>query len=150
MIWILVVLSVPVYFIFLFIFKKSNIGNNKNRKYITLIPTVIITPIIYFIIILLWISIISYYPKEEFTIYKWHENIHERYRMSKHLIKNDTLIGKTKDEVTEILGYDFYETGNNSIGYYLGHVPGLINIDPDILVIYFENGIVIKVEQKKT
>jgi hypothetical protein len=69
--------------------------------------------------------------------------------MSEYIIKNEILIGKTKDEIIELLGDDFYEGGNERISYYLGLAQGL-GIDPDILIIHFENGIVIKVYQKTT
>jgi hypothetical protein len=49
-----------------------------------------------------------------------------------------------------LLGNDYYVRGEDSMGYYIGFVPKFANIDPDILVIYFENGIVIKAEQITT
>jgi len=60
------------------------------------------------------------------------------------------LIGKTKDEVIELLGDDFYSYDENHIVYDLGFVPELLNIDPDVLDIYFENGKVVKVRQYGT
>jgi hypothetical protein len=145
-----IILLVPIYLLFLFILGKKNIGNKNKRKYIALIPTVIISPIMYIVVIFLWLTIISYYPKEKFDTIKWHENIEERYKMSENIIKEKILIGKTREEVIEILGSDFYERGMDNIGYYLGFIPQLYNIDPDVLIIYFENGIVIKVEQINT
>jgi hypothetical protein len=116
----------------LLILRKKNIGNKTNRKFIAFVPTVIISPVIYVIVILLWILSMSYYPKEIFDNIKWSENKEERYKMSNYIIKNNILIGKTKEGIIELLGNDFYENGKNSIGYYLGFVPALANIDPDI------------------
>ena len=65
-------------------------------------------------------------------------------------VNSEMLIGKTKEEVIELLGDDFYSYDENSIEYDLGFVPMLFNIDPDVLVIYFEKGKVIKVEQRQT
>jgi hypothetical protein len=146
----IIILLIPVYFLFLFVFNKKNIGPKKYRKYITIIPTVIISPILYVMIITLWIFSISYYPKEKFDTIKWHENTEERYKMSAYIIENKILIGKTKEEIIKLLGNDYHKREKDSIGYYLGFVPGLFSIDPDVLIIYFENGIVIKVKQIET
>ena len=56
----------------------------------------------------------------------------------------------TKKEISELLGQDFYSYNENHIAFELGFVPGLFNIDPDVLDIYFENGKVIKVKQHET
>jgi hypothetical protein len=146
----IVILLIPVYFLSLLILRKKNIGNKTTRKFIAFIPTVIATPILYVMVISLWLLSSLYYPKETFDHTKWHENVEERYKMSNYIIKNNILMGKTKDEITALLGDDFYVRGKDIIGYYLGFVPGIANIDPDVLVIYFENGIVVKVEQIRT
>ena len=93
---------------------------------------------------------ISYYPKTTFNKQKWDENKEERYKMSKNIIKSEILIGKTKDEVIELLGNDFSTYDENHIAYELGFVPELFNIDPDVLDIYFENGKVVRVSQHNT
>ena len=67
--------------------------------------------------------------------------------MSKNIINSEMLIGKTKEEVIELLGNKYSDHGENHIEYYLGFVPRMLNIDPDYLDIYFENGKVIKVSQ---
>ena len=143
----IIVFSVSLYFLVLFILNKKNIGNIKNRKFIAFVPTIIMLPVIYTIVIFISFFSMTYYPKEEFDQVKWQENIEERYRMSNHIIKNDILIGKTKEQIVELLGDDFYKRENNSIGYYLGFVVG---IDPDVLVIYFEDNIVVRVKRITT
>jgi len=90
---------------------------------------------------------ITYYPNKDFDQNKWKSNIEARYEMSKDIIDSKLLIGKTKKEVVDLLGSDFYTHGENHIFYDLGFVPGLLNIDPDFLDIYFENEIVNRVEQ---
>jgi len=49
-----------------------------------------------------------------------------------------------------LLENDFYTYNENHIAYELGFVPGLFNIDPDVLDIYFENGKVVRVGQHRT
>lgn len=108
------------------------------------------SPIIYIGLIFLWIFSISYYPPNDFDAQEWKTNVEERYKMSEDIIESEMLIGKTKREITELLGQDFYSYRENHIAYELGFVPGLFNIDPDVLDIYFEDGIVTKVEQHET
>lgn len=147
---IILILAIPVYFLSKWILKKFKLGNDKNRRFLAIIPTIIISPILYVSIIMIWIFSISYYPKTDFSKQKWESNKDERYKMSNDIIKNELLIGKTKDEVINLLGNDFYKYDDNHIAYDLGFVPGLFNIDPDVLDIYFENGKVIKVGQHET
>ena len=147
---IILILAIPVYFLTKWIFKKLKLGNEKNRKYLAIIPTIILSPILYIGIILIWIFSVSYYPKTDFNKQEWNENKEERYKMANDIIKNEILIGKTRVEVIELLGDDYYSHDESHIVYNLGFLPGLFNIDPDVLDIYFEKGKVIKVEQHKT
>lgn len=124
-----------------------NLGNETSRKYIALVPTIFLTP---FLIGITIFFLIFYYPRNEFNIQEWEKNVEERYEMSENIIKTELLIGKTKDEVIELLGEKFYSYNENHIAYGLGFVPGLFNIDPDVLDIYFENGKVKKVGQHET
>ena len=144
---IIFAIAILIYFLSRFILKKLNIGNNKNRKFIAIVPAVIISPIVYALLIISWIFYIGYYPKEHFDKQKWETNVEERYTMSKNIIKSEILIGKTIEEVTELLGDEYTNYSEEHIAYYLGVVPELFNIDPDFLDIYFEDGKVVKVSQ---
>lgn len=144
---IIFVIAIPIYLLFNWIFRKLKIGNDKNRKFFAIIPTVIVSPLIYVGLIVIWIFSMSYYPKKDFDRSEWKSNVEARYGMSKDIIDSKILIGKTKEEIIELLGDDFYAYGDNHIAYDLGFVPGFMNIDPDYLDIYFDNGNVNKVEQ---
>jgi len=147
---IILILAVPIYFLSKWILKKLKLGSKKSRKYLAIIPTLILSPLTYVGIIMIWWVSISYYPKKDFNKQEWETNIEERYIMSENIIDSEILIGKTKKEVIELLGSDYYTYGEEHISYYLGFVPGIVNIDPDVLDIYFENGKVIKVSQHET
>jgi hypothetical protein len=97
-----------------------------------------------------WIFSISYYPSKDFDKQEWESNIQERYTMSADIIDSEILIGKSKQEVIELLGTEYSTYEENHISYYLGFVTGLANIAPDVIDIYFENGKVIKVSQHET
>ena len=148
-IFAIIVSSISLYFFVLFFLKRRNIGSIRNRKFIAFAPTIIMLTVIYMMVIFISFFAMSYYPREKFDQIKWQENIEERYRMSNYIIKNDILIGKTREQIIELLGNDFYGWGN-SIGYNLGIVPRIIGISPDILVVYFENDLVIQVKQIRT
>jgi hypothetical protein len=144
---IILIIAIPTYFLSKWILTILKIGKSENRKSLAITLTSILSPLLYVGIIITWISLISYYPKTAFNKHKWDENEEKRYEMSKDIINSEILIGKTEDEVIELLGNGFYATSTNCIGYDLGFVPGLFNIDPDTLNICFENGRVIKVSQ---
>ena len=144
---IILILAIPTYFICKWIMKRFKIGNDNNRKFIAVIPTIILSPIIYFGLVMIWIFFVSYYPTSSFDQSEWKSNIEERYKMSEDIIESEMLIGKNRDEVINILGNNYSTNNENRLSYELGFVPGLFNIDPDYLDIKFENEIVISVNQ---
>ena len=138
---IILILAIPIYFICKWIIKRLNFGTKKSRRLIAVIPTLILSPIVYVGIILLWIFSISYYSTSDFDQKEWNSNIEERYKMSEDIIESKMLIGKTKNEIIESLGEGYSSNSGKSLTYELGMVPGLFNIDPDYLEINFKNGI---------
>lgn len=144
---ILLILALPIYFLSKWLLRKLKLGNDKNRKYLAIFPAVILSPVLYAGIIIIWIFSVSYYPAKDFDKQKWQSNIEQRYEMSADIIVSKILIGKTKNQVIELLGNDYSTDNDRTITYDLGHVPSLFNIDPDFLEIEFENGIVINVNQ---
>ncbi|RKS42554.1 hypothetical protein BC962_3221 [Gillisia mitskevichiae] len=147
---IILLISLPVYFLIREILKKLKLGTEKNRWLITFVITLFVSPIMYVLSIMIWMYSISYYPRQDFDNQQWITEKDERFKMSEDIIESKLLIGKSKVEIVELLGDDFYSYDNNHISYDLGHPPGLVNIDPDVLDIYFENGKVIKVDQHET
>jgi hypothetical protein len=143
------IIGIPVFFLLRWILKKL-IKNDRIRRPITWIGTLICTPLAYIGLIFLWISIVSYYPTQDFNKNSWTLDKEKRYEMSSDIINSKILIGKTKKEVIEILGDEGNKFDDNIWNYYLGFVPGLFKIDPDVLDIFFENGKVIKVGQHET
>ena len=90
------------------------------------------------------------YPKRDFNKDDWDKYIDARFTMTEFIINNGILTGKTREEVINILGTSEYRVGENSIYYYIGFKPSIINIDPYVLGIIFENDIVIDVYQYET
>ena len=148
--FILLTLFIPIYFLSKWLLKRLHFGENKNRKYLALLPAIALTPIIYLGVVLIFIFAVSYYPKHEFDKTIWFSELDQRYEMSEYIIESELLIGKTKVEIIELLGKDYVSYSEKEIIYILGFVPGLFNIDPDILIISFQNNKVIKVIQRET
>lgn len=144
---IILILAIPTYFICKWIMKRLKVGTEKNRKFTALIPTVILSPVIYVGLVMIWIFSVSYYPTNNFDKSEWNSNIEKRYKMSEDIIASKMLIGKTQEEVIQTLGANFSSNNENRITYELGFVPGLFNIDPDYMEIKLENGKVISVHQ---
>lgn len=148
--FIILTIFIVLYILVFWLLKKRNIGSRMNRKYLALIPSIVLAPLIYIVIIIVWIYSASNYPAIDFNKALWGSNIEERYTMSEHIIQSQMLIGLTKEEVIEILGDDFTVNGPNSISFFLGYAPRIVGIDPDVLVIYFEDNKVVKVEQRNS
>ena len=98
----------------------------------------------------IWFWSIAYYPDMSFNEKEWTDYPSERYELTRDLIESELLIGLTKDEVRELLGDYDYTYDENHWAYGIGHVPGLFNIDPSVLDVYFENERVVKVTQHET
>lgn len=147
---IILIISIPMYFLCIWGFVKWGIGSERNRNLNAIIMTVILSPMVYIGIITVWISMACHYTSREFDEAGWNTNVYERYRMSRDIISSEMLIGKTLEEVIEILGEDVSIDGEEHVVYYLGFVPSILAIDPDVLDIYFRNGQVTRVEQHRT
>jgi hypothetical protein len=124
-----------------------------SRNIVAAIVTIVATPVVYAGLIAAWCAIALYYPKHDFDREKWLSNKEKRYEMSKDIIEAKLLIGKSKNEVRQMLGEENNGSNANEDDYwryYLGYVPAVIGIDYDVLDIYFENGKVVRVEQHQT
>jgi hypothetical protein len=144
--FIVIILGIPVYFFCQWLCKKL-LKENKTRKTVTWIATIIATPIVYFGLVVLFFFSSEYYPKHDFDRKEWLVNKDQRYEYSDDIIESKMLIGKTKDEVRKILGDVGNSNNENEWHYELGYRPEIGNIDPDTLVIEFKNGRVSNVEQ---
>lgn len=129
----------------------------RNILLASVLGSLVVAPILYVGLISAMLFSMYYYPSETFTTEAWQatgwsekhgDNLPPtRYKYSQDLIERRLLVGKTKAEVIEMLG-EGYETPDR-ISNDLGFVPGH-GIDPDFLEVYFENGVVIKVEQRRS
>ena len=147
-VFINIIIAIPVFFLLRLIYRKI-IKKISIRKPVTWISTLIITPLLYITGFYILFSVISYYPSHDFNKEKWMNDKEKRYELSEDLIAGKILIDKTKQEVIELLGKEFSTKESDYWIYDLGYSPGLIVIDPDILIIEFKDNKVIKITQQK-
>ena len=109
-------------------------------------------PIVYTSLLALLIGFIidPIFRAKKFETNEWVENVDSRYRMVNDLKKNDLIIGKTKNEVIEMLGNDFTEKcyGFNTLCYSTYDPKNFGSFDHYELVIYFEKGLVSKISSE--
>ena len=149
---ILITTIVVIYKVSKWFFKKIGIKNDKNRKIIAIIPSVLFFPIVaggLFIGAILLDSPFysnSYYYFDEYT---WRNNPSSRKSMIHIIIEDGMAIEKTKKEIIDTFGEDFHYINENTIFYYLESYPYLPFRNPEILAIEFEGGKSRNLSEKK-
>lgn len=143
-------ISIPTFFLLRWTLKKFIKTDDSLRQLITWTGTIILTPLIYVGLIVVFVFYVSYYPTKEFNETGWRTEKEKRYEMTKDIIDNDLLIGKTKEEIVKTLGDDYFKYNEDHWGYEVGFVPGLFNIDPDVLDIHFKDDKVESVGQHES
>ena len=142
---ILLLIGIPVYFLWRWLFRRWIKGLTAIKP-LTWLITFITTPLIYVGIVLLGLGIISYYPARDFNAMDWKTDRNSRYELSENLIKSHLLIGKSKEEVRTLLGKEKNTSLMRTWTYYLGIKPGL-GVDESILKVHFQNNKVTAVEE---
>ena len=140
---IFIILIVVIYKTSKRFLENRKIGNDKSRKHIAIISSVLLSPII---AIGLFVGVIflnyrfdsnSYYYFDEYT---WREKPSSRKSMIHIIIEDGMAIDKTKEEIIDTFGEDFHYINENTIFYYLESYPYLPFRNPKILTIKFEGG----------
>ncbi|MFB9054171.1 hypothetical protein ACFFVB_13870 [Formosa undariae] len=130
-------------FVVLFIFSRSI----DKRIWVSLLISLVLTPIVYFYLLYPLINIFStYHHEKHFETEVWKEKPAYRYEMANDLEQSDVLIGKTKSEIKDILGKPGWFSWNDAIkandsnywNYNLGLKPGAFNTSQECLEITFE------------
>ncbi|OIQ20279.1 hypothetical protein [Lacinutrix sp. MedPE-SW] len=82
-----------------------------------------------------------YQFEERFTKENWERNRSTRYKMADDIIERQVLLGKTKQEIINLLGYAVFTTKNGKeiLQYKLGKSPNFGTVKRETLIIYFEN-----------
>jgi hypothetical protein len=146
--FILLFIGVITYFFWRWALTKA-IKNPRRRKITIWTTTIVGTPIIYVLIVFITFAAMNYYPEYDFDSVKWKNDKENRYELTKDLIDSRLLIGKSKNEVEQVLG-KADSSDDNILVYDVGFVPTFANIDPDIIIITIKNNKVVSVIQRNT
>lgn len=142
------VIAMIIVFALLFLF----LNTVDKRKWLTVIISLVLTPFVYFYMFYPFVNIVSnYHHQKYFNSEAWIDKPSLRYEMIDETIASDTLIGLSKDTVSNLLGtyewltWDELQKAHDTDkwNYALGIEPGAFNDQKECVEITFENGNVI-------
>jgi len=119
-----------------------------SKKWLNIILAILITPILYFY---LWYPIstifLPYHHHKQFNSSEWSEKPGLRYEMIDNMIETDFLTGKSKEDVSKLLGKVQWLSWNdtnkdfdsNVWNYGLGLIPGAFEDIKEDVEITFKN-----------
>ncbi len=145
-----------IFLIIVFVLLWLFIRTIDERKWLTLLLTIIFTPIVYFYLFYPLLNIFSsYHHEKHFNAEQWIEKPNLRYEMADEMIKNKLLIGKTKAEIETLLGNYEWLTWDETLkaksqkkwNYNLGFVPGAFNNMQECIELNFNNEQVIAIRR---
>lgn len=123
-----------------------------NRKWLTLLVSLALTPIAYFYVLYPMINIFSSYHHEKyFNAEAWKETPELRFEMLNNIVNDSTFIGKQKNDVESLLGQaEWYgwddnikENSKDKWNYNLGYKPGALNTFQECIELEFQNNTVV-------
>ena len=123
------------------------------RKWLNILVSVGLTPVVYFYIFYPLLNIFSsFHHEKHFDAAAWKTKPALRYEMSNEIVGNDLFKGKTKSEVKALLGTSEWYGWDDSIkanspdkwNYNLGFKPGAMNLQQECLELIFKNDVVVK------
>ncbi len=150
----LLVIFMIIVFVLLYLFMNTI----DKRKWLTILISIALTPVVYFYLFYPFINILSnYHHQKYFNAEAWIEKPRLRYEMIDHVIASDTLIGMDKPSIEHLLGkYEWLSWddakkthSNDHWNYGLGIEPGALNTQKDCVEIIFKNNTVIQLKTYK-
>lgn len=146
---------IVIFFVSIFILMFLFVKTIDKRKWLAVLVSLVLTPIVYFYVFYPILNIFSSYHNEKyFNSEVWIEEPSSRYEMTNNILESDTLIGKTKPEIQQFLGTYEWLSWNDSIknhdenlwNYALGMKPGAMNTKKECMTIIFKDGKVANIE----
>jgi len=151
--WVILIITLLLYLLVVFTLRliwKRLIKSKQHRQTATFLSALLSIPVILYLAFYLFLFNVSYYPENKFDPNYWEQDIEGRYKMTHFLIDHNVLIGRTKEEIKEMLGTKGLQEKDNIWQYDIGTVPGFGNIDPSFLYIEFEKDRVKHVNQHES
>lgn len=128
------------------------------RKWLSLLVSVVLTPLIYFYMLYPFLNIIAPFHHEKyFNAEKWEQKPGLRYEMIDHIVNDSVFFGKTKTEVDNLIGtYEWLswddnlkQHDENKWNYGLGLLPGAFNEEKECATFIFKNDTLVEIERYK-
>jgi len=133
-----------VVFVLVWLFAKTI----DNRKWLTFLISLVLTPVVYFYIFYPLLNIFcSFHHQKYFDELAWNEKPALRFEMSKEILEKQLFIGKSKNEVEALLGASEWFGWDDSLklnssnkwNYKMGYKPGAFNLSQECLELVFKN-----------
>jgi 4-amino-4-deoxy-L-arabinose transferase-like glycosyltransferase len=146
---------IVIFFVSIFVLVFLFVKTIDKRKWLAVLVSLVLTPIVYFYVFYPILNIFSSYHNEKyFNSEVWIEEPSSRYEMTNNILESDTLIGKTKPEIQHLLGTYEWLSWNDSIknhddnlwNYALGMKPGAMNTKKECMTLIFKDGKVANIE----
>ena len=144
----LLVIFLIIVFVLLFLF----LNTVDKRKWLSGLISLALTPLVFFFMFYPFLNIISsYHHQKYFDSDAWTEKPALRYEMIDNIVKSDTLIDASKEQITSLLGKAEWLTWDeakkahdtNKWNYGLGIEPGAFTSERECVEITFQNDKVI-------
>ena len=140
-----------VFLVIVFIVVWLFVNTIDKRKWLTILVSLVLTPIVYFYMFYPMINIFSsYHHEKHFDAEAWEVKPQLRYEMGNQIINDSLLIGKSKNDIKALLGnaewFSWDETlkviSKEKWNYNLGYKPGAFNDMQECLELQFTNNTV--------
>ena len=129
-------------------FLKHYIKTNKKLNLVSVVATLIITPIIYVALVLTFFNGLAYEPKKSFDKESWFAEKNRRFEMRDDIVASGVFIGKNKTEVLETIDHQPEENVINNVWkYYLGTSTAIFGVQHNYIILTFNNGKVSNIEK---
>ncbi|MDO5981244.1 hypothetical protein [Flavivirga spongiicola] len=126
------------------------------RKWVSLLISLVLTPVAYFYIFYPILNIFSsYHHQKHFDAEAWKDKPALRYEMSKEILDKKLFLSKSKKDVETVLGKSEWfswddslkTTSPNKWNYNLGFKPGAFNNMQECIELIFNNNTVESIKQ---
>lgn len=133
-----------IIFVLVFLF----VNTIDNRKWLTILVSLALTPLAYFYMLYPMINIFTnYHHQKRFSVERWHEKPSFRYEMSDDMMASKMLIGKSERAIDSLLGAAEWLTYKHNLkshdthkwNYGLGVEPGAFNRYKECMELIFRN-----------
>lgn len=117
----------PVYTVYKYQINKT-ITSKIKRIVLLWVLSILTTPVFFLAVISFIIMICISHPRHAFTKKKWATEKEERYQLVDDMITSQLLIGKSKQEVIQLLELEHNSVESECWHYNIGRKPGVFNL----------------------